>query len=62
MQKVNEYGFIETPYRKVLSDGTVSEDYIYLAADEEADYIIAQANEVIDGKLVHDQGRCQKSR
>ncbi len=59
--KVNEYGFIETPYRKVLSDGTVSEDYIYLAADEEADYIIAQANEVIDGKLVHDQVVARKA-
>ncbi len=59
--KVNEYGFIETPYRKVLSDGTVTEDYIYLAADEEADYIIAQANEVIDGKIVHDQVVARKA-
>ena len=59
--KVNEYGFIETPYRKVLEDGTVSEDYIYLAADEEADYIIAQANEVIDGKIVHDQVVARKA-
>ncbi|MBR2809308.1 MAG: DNA-directed RNA polymerase subunit beta, partial [Erysipelotrichaceae bacterium] len=53
--KINEYGFIETPYRKVLADGTVTEDYLYLDADEEDDYIIAQANEVIDGKLVNDQ-------
>lgn len=53
--KVNEYGFIETPYRKVMPNGDVSEDYVYLSADVENDYIIAQANEVIDGKLVHDQ-------
>ena len=59
--KVNEYGFIETPYRKVLSDGTVTEDYVYLAADEEADYIIAQANEVKDGKLAGEQVVARKA-
>ena len=53
--KINEYGFIQTPYRKVDKKGNVSEDYIYLSADDENDYIIAQANEVINGKLVHDQ-------
>ena len=52
--KVDEYGFIETPYRKVLKTGEVTEDYIYLTADEEADYYIAQANEVIDGKLANE--------
>ncbi|MBQ3418763.1 MAG: DNA-directed RNA polymerase subunit beta [Erysipelotrichaceae bacterium] len=52
--KVNEYGFIQTPYRKVDKKGNVSEDYIYLSADDENDYIIAQANEVKDGKLVND--------
>ena len=59
--KVNEYGFIETPYRKVLANGEVTEDYIYLAADEEADYIIAQANEVIDGHLAHEQVVARKA-
>ena len=59
--KVNEYGFIQTPYRKVLADGTVTEDYIYLSADEEADYIIAQANEVQDGKLHNDQVVARKA-
>ncbi len=59
--KVNEYGFIETPYRKVLKDGTVTEDYIYLAADEEADYIIAQANEVQDGHLANKQVVARKA-
>ncbi len=59
--KVNEYGFIETPYRRVLSDGRVSEDYIYLSADEENDYIIAQANEVADGKLKNEQVVARKA-
>ncbi len=59
--KVNEYGFIETPYRKVLPNGEVTEDYIYLAADEEADYVIAQANEVVDGKLAHKQVVARKA-
>ncbi|MDD5791538.1 MAG: DNA-directed RNA polymerase subunit beta [Erysipelotrichaceae bacterium] len=49
--KINKYGFIQTPYRKVLPDGTVTEDYVYLSADDENDYIIAQANEVVNGKL-----------
>ncbi|WP_439753727.1 DNA-directed RNA polymerase subunit beta [Floccifex sp.] len=49
--KINEYGFIQTPYRVVNPDGTVSEEAIYLSADEEADYIIAQANEVKNGRL-----------
>ncbi len=52
--KVNEYGFIQTPYRKVDKKGNVSEEYIYLSADDENDYIIAQANEVVDGKLKND--------
>ncbi|MDQ0361215.1 DNA-directed RNA polymerase subunit beta [Breznakia pachnodae] len=52
--KINEYGFIQTPYRLVNKDGSVSQEAIYLSADDEADYVIAQANEVIDGKLVND--------
>jgi len=59
--KVNEYGFIQTPYRKVDADGNVSDDYIYLSADDENDFIIAQANEVIDGKLVNDQVVARKA-
>ncbi len=59
--KVNEYGFIQTPYRKVDKDGNVSEDYIYLSADEENDYIIAQANEVSDGKLKGEQVVARKA-
>ena len=53
--KINEYGFIQTPYRVVNPDGTVSEEARYLSADEEADYVIAQANEVRDGRLIHDR-------
>ncbi|MBR4421035.1 MAG: DNA-directed RNA polymerase subunit beta, partial [Erysipelotrichaceae bacterium] len=59
--KINQYGFIQTPYRKVDKKGNVSEDYIYLSADDEADYIIAQANEVVDGKLVNDQVVARKA-
>ena len=43
--KINEYGFIETPYRKVV-DGHVTNDVKYMAVDEEYDHIIAQANEI----------------
>ncbi|MDO4940892.1 MAG: DNA-directed RNA polymerase subunit beta [Erysipelotrichaceae bacterium] len=59
--KINEYGFIQTPYRKVDKKGNVSEDYIYLSADDENDFIIAQANEVIDGKLVNQQVVARKA-
>lgn len=53
--KINEYGFIQTPYRLVNKDGSVSEEAIYLSADDETDYVIAQANEVIGGKLINEQ-------
>lgn len=48
--KINELGFIETPYRKV-NDGQVNlsnDGIIYLSADEEEEHIIAQANAIID--------------
>jgi len=41
--RVNEFGFIESPYRKVV-DGRVTNDILYLAADEEEEYVVAQAN------------------
>ena len=45
----NEYGFLETPYRRVDKEtGEVTEDIVYLTADEEDKYIIAQANEPLD--------------
>ena len=45
--RVNPYGFIETPYRRVI-DGKVTDDIDYLTADEEENYTIAQANEEFD--------------
>jgi DNA-directed RNA polymerase subunit beta len=45
---VSEFGFIQTPYR-VVQDGRVSDDIVYLDAAEEAQYTIAQANEPVDG-------------
>ena len=47
--RINEYGFIETPYRRV-EDGKVLDEIAYLTADEEDNYIIAQANEPTDDK------------
>ena len=47
--RVNKYGFIEAPYRRV-HDGRVSEDVQYLSAMEEAKYNVAQANAPIDDK------------
>ncbi len=41
--RVNPFGFVETPYRKV-TDGVVTEQIDYLTADEEDRYVIAQAN------------------
>ncbi|MBU3668218.1 MAG: DNA-directed RNA polymerase subunit beta, partial [Rhodocyclaceae bacterium] len=47
--RVNEYGFIETPYRKVIN-GRVTSDIEYLSAIEEGQYVIAQANAGMDAK------------
>ncbi len=54
--RVNEYGFIETPYRKVV-DGRVTDEVVYLAADEEEEHVIAQANAAVgdDGRFVEDR-------
>jgi DNA-directed RNA polymerase subunit beta len=48
----NEYGFLETPYRRVV-DGKVTDEIDYLSAIEEGKYVIAQANAALDndGKL-----------
>ncbi|MCC6912466.1 MAG: DNA-directed RNA polymerase subunit beta, partial [Rhodospirillaceae bacterium] len=60
--RVNQYGFIESPYRKV-EDARVSNDVVYLSAMEEGRYNIAQANEEVDakGKLVNELVSCRKS-
>ncbi|MGO8877310.1 MAG: DNA-directed RNA polymerase subunit beta [Acidimicrobiales bacterium] len=54
--RVNEHGFIETPYRKVV-EGRVTDDIVYLAADEEEEYVIAQASAVLDaaGRFTEDR-------
>ncbi len=57
---INEYGFIETPYRKVdHKTGKVTDEVIYMPADEEDKYIIAQASEPVDenGKFINDRIR-----
>jgi len=54
--RVNEYGFIETPYRTV-SEGRVTGEVVYLAADEEEEHVIAQANAPLqeDGTFIEDR-------
>ncbi|APE31065.1 DNA-directed RNA polymerase subunit beta [Halomonas aestuarii] len=51
----NSYGFLETPYRKVV-DSQVTDDVVHLSAIEEGDFVIAQASATVDesGKLVDD--------
>ena len=47
--KINEYGFIEAPFRRVdKKTGVVTKDVVYMTADVEDDYIVAQANEPLD--------------
>ena len=45
--KINEYGFIQTPYRKVV-DGHLTDEVVYLTADEEEDFYISQATVNVD--------------
>ena len=60
--RVNEYGFIETPYRRV-TDGRVTDDIVYLAADEEEEHVIAQANATIDNNgSLHRRARPRPAR
>ena len=53
--RIDPYGFIQTPYRIVKEGGIVTEDVIYLSADDEVEYVIAQANEVSGDRLVNEQ-------
>ena len=47
--KINEYGFIEAPFRKVdKATGVVTDEVVYMTADEEDEFIVAQANEPLD--------------
>ena len=56
--RINEYGFIEAPYRKVDKEtGRVLDEVVYMTADVEDEFIVAQANEPLD-----DEGHFMKSR
>ncbi|MBL0677562.1 DNA-directed RNA polymerase subunit beta [Aeromonas dhakensis] len=58
--RTNEYGFLETPYRKVI-DGVITDEVDYLSAIEEGKYVIAQANAATteDGRLKDDLIPCR---
>ena len=60
--KVNNYGFIETPYRKVV-ESKVTSEIVYLSAMEEEKYTISQANEPLnpDGSFERSLVSCRKS-
>ncbi len=60
--RINKYGFIETPYRKVIN-GKVTDEVHYLSAMEEGKYLIAQANAPLDdkGQLVEDLVNCRQA-
>ena len=56
--RLNEYGFIEAPYRKVDKEtGVVTDEVVYMTADTEDNYVVAQANEPLD-----DEGRFTNAR
>ena len=59
--RVNKYGFIESPYRKV-KDGQVTDEVVYLSAMDEVRYTVAQANAEVDenGKLSSDLISCRR--
>ena len=47
--KINKYGFVEAPYRRIdKATGIVTDEVVYMTADEEDEYIVAQANEPLD--------------
>ncbi len=52
--RINEYGFVEAPYRKIdrtdVSNPVVTEEVVYMTADEEDNYHVAQASEALDGE------------
>ena len=60
--RVNKYGFIESPYRRV-KNGQVTDDVIYLSATEEAGYIVAQANATLtpDRRFEDDLVNCRRN-
>ena len=60
--RVNEYGFMESPYRRIdKATGVVTDEVIYMTADEEDKYVVAQANEELDdeSKFVRERVTCR---
>jgi DNA-directed RNA polymerase subunit beta len=60
--RLNEYGFIEAPYRKVdKQTGIVTDEVVYMTADVEDNYVVAQANEPLDeqGRFVNQRVTCR---
>lgn len=60
--RINQYGFIEAPYRKVdKTTGCVTDEVVYMTADMEDNYIVAQANEPLteDGRFVYPKVACR---
>ena len=60
--RLNEYGFIEAPYRKVDKEtGVVTDEVVYMTADKEDDFVVAQANEPLDaeGKFANIRVTCR---
>ncbi len=60
--RINEYGFIETPYQKVdKKEGRVTSEIVYLTADDEDRFVIAQANAILDeeGYFVNNRVTCR---
>ena len=60
--RVNQYGFIESPYRRV-ENGKVTDEVVYMSAMEEAKWTIAQANSQLDksGKFLNDLVSCRRA-
>ena len=52
--RINEYGFVEAPYRKIdktdINNPVVTDEVVYMTADEEDNYHVAQANEPLDAE------------
>ena len=60
--KINEYGFVEAPYRRIDKErGVVTDEVVYMTADVEDEYIVAQANEPLDeeGHFLRERVSCR---
>ena len=60
--RINEYGFIEAPYRRIDKErGVVTDEVVYMTADVEDEYIVAQANEPLDeeGRFLRERVSCR---